>query len=888
MDFGRHWGKARPPASGDGPAWHPLVLHSFDVVAVAQAYLRRADRFRRYWAGRFGWSEDTLTEWSLFFIALHDLGKFSASFQNLRPDLLRKLQDGRVHVAHESIRHDSLGAMVWGELGGDEIAALFGTQFEAADQWIAAVTGHHGQPPRSGGALQDHFKPQDLQAVHDFAGLMAARFLSERSREAWRAVPTKALRECSRQYSWWLAGLTVLADWLGSNTDFFSYSEAPADLDPYWNHSCRQAESALAASGVLPQRPAPTQSLPQLCGIADATPLQQQAQDLALADGPQLFVLEDVTGAGKTEAAVLLAHRLLAAGQGDGLYFALPTQATANQMYERLSVVYERLFEPGSQPSLVLAHSARDLSAAFRASVIPDYPDPEPQRSLEGDEQTASQRCTAWLADQRKAALLAQVGVGTVDQALIGALPVRHQSLRLLGLFGKVLIVDEVHACDAYMLGLLKSLLRFHHAAGGSAILLSATLPAHMRAELCAIYQPDAEPRSLAYPLLSHAAASGLSEYPVPTRAQVRRTVRIEWLRSLDECRAVVLAAARRNEAVCWLRNTVREATQAHAQLKPDWEQTELFHARFALADRLAIETAALNRFGRQALAEERAGHVLVATQVVEQSLDLDFDCMVTDLAPIDLLIQRAGRLHRHARGPRGEPVLYVLSPEARGDAEDGWLGAELRSAGLVYNAARLWLGCWQLQQQGSLWRMPEDARAMIEAVYGDSSIEQLPAGLQRVASSGEGQSLAASGSARTNSLRLELGYREETSAASDWWNDARTPTRLGEPSVTLHLLIWQDGRLRDYSDEPDPRRAAGLSRVSVRETWIKRLSEPTDPALRAALEDWRSDPRGGREWVVPVVLAPEAPDGSHHSAVMANGGSARVRYSRESGLEAV
>src|SRR5690606_25025277 len=183
------------------------------------------------------------------------------------------------------------------------------------------------------------------------------------------------------------------------------------------------------------------------------TPLQAYAQTVELGKVPQLFILEDVTGAGKTEAAMVLVHRLMASGLASGLYVGLPTMATANAMYKRMSESYRRLYAEQELPSLVLAHGASKLSKAFSDSVALSTQTDD--KNYENNELSASAYCNQWLADSRKKALLADVGVGTIDQALLGVLPARHQSLRLFGLTNKVLLVDEVHAFDPYMRSLL-------------------------------------------------------------------------------------------------------------------------------------------------------------------------------------------------------------------------------------------------------------------------------------------------------------------------------------------------------------------------------------------------------------------------------------------------
>src|SRR5206468_9255049 len=201
----------------------------------------------------------------------------------------------------------------------------------------------------------------------------------------------------------------------------------------------------------------------------------------------------------------------------DGIYLALPTMATANAMYARVHEIFRRLFVEGSVPSLVLAHSASRM-----ALLAMEEKNRVEQERGPGDE-TASCQCSDWLADNRKKALLAHVGVGTIDQALLAVLAARHQSMRLFGLCRKVLIVDEVHACDAYVHQLLCTLLRFHAALGGSAVLLSATLPARMRSELTGAFaeslgKPAERDLSTSYPLATHMTAEGLREHPVLAR----------------------------------------------------------------------------------------------------------------------------------------------------------------------------------------------------------------------------------------------------------------------------------------------------------------------------------------------------------------------------------
>lgn len=544
----QYWGKARPH---DGEAqWHLLPYHCLDVTAVGQIYLEKSP-------GLVAWlkvqlaldDDDAVISWMVFWLALHDLGKFSLSFQAQRADVVGELQGISPTHAQTGVRHDSLGMQCW----IDEILPLaedeswFGADLDSDDglaSWARAVTGHHGQPPLNHVArLPLHFRPQDTEAAKQFAQVARSLLLSP----AAAAIPAHCgvrFEQISRELSWWVAGLAVLADWIGSNADVFSYRDhADATMGEYWPQALTLARRALRESGALPSPTPGAISFQTLFpGIQRPSPLQAWAIDVPLHVGPQLHLLEDVTGAGKTEAAVMLAHRLMTSCGAEGFFIGLPTMATANAMYSRIAEVYSLLFSD-NRASLVLAHGGRKLVEEFATSVI------EPGRD-EGDahqlDESATRRCQRWLADHNKRALLAPAGIGTVDQALLGALQSKHQSLRLLGLARKVLIVDEVHACDPYMQRTLETLLEFHARAGGCAILLSATLTLRMKAALLRAFargcgQAAVLPQSLQYPLASSwssADPSALIEAPLATRPDVRRSVHVRY----ESERAAVLA----------------------------------------------------------------------------------------------------------------------------------------------------------------------------------------------------------------------------------------------------------------------------------------------------------------------------------------------------------
>ena len=841
--LGLYWGKARP---GQATArCHLLAYHCMDVAAVGIEALQRLPGLRALFTRRLAVPEHLIEPWIAFWLALHDLGKFAESFQSQCPDVF-EWQRGRPPNPAKpyTLRHDSLGMLFWKDVLRDQVIdqAWFGPQSDdladGLDWWARACTGHHGQPPTEGDHWGQHFDPQqDRAAGLAFADAMRQQFISAELAGAIAAMNPSVLLAASAELSWWLAGLAVLADWLGSNTLYFPYQDQALPLAGYWQQARRQAEQALGASGVLP--PPSAHELPfasLFAHISTPSPLQQWAALTPLHGGPQIHLLEDVTGAGKTEAALMLTHRLMATGCVDGFFIALPTMATANAMYGRIADAYAKLFSGCA--SLVLAHGQRRLVDDFAATVLPAGQDEHDARQLDD---TASARCTAWLADHNKRALLSPAGVGTIDQVLLA----------------------------------------FHARAGGSAVLLSATLPQRMKQGLLAAFARGAGQRAPAaahagYPLVSSwsvGAAEPLVQRQINTRPDVQRHVSVRSSSDITEVVAAIVQALAAGQCVCWVRNTVADALAAYAQFQPQLapDKLLLFHARVALRDRLDMEAQVLACFGKDSMAHQRAGRLLIATQVVEQSLDVDFDLLVTDLAPIDRIIQRAGRLRRHRRAAdgtplmdpaaadqRGQPRLWLLTPPWTDTPDARWFKAAFPKAAAVYaHHGQNWLTAQALRGRGGSadggFTMPDDARRLIEGVFGADA--EIPPGLDANALTAQGQAFANLGQAQMNSLTLSQGYQR---GGIDWWADAKTPSRLGEASSTVTLARWVDGRLRPWVDGPN---GWAYSSLRLAERLIAATAPASDARQQAALDATLAElPAQGR-WTVLLPLA-QTPQG--------------------------
>ncbi|HWV16182.1 MAG TPA: CRISPR-associated helicase Cas3' [Cellvibrio sp.] len=849
----QYWGKAKKDSQASGPDYHLLPYHCLDVAAVGYLLLDPKKPLCQQLAGRLKVDSSWLRDWFCFCLMLHDIGKFFRAFQNLAPNLSPLLVSFEIGCIYNT-RHDTLGFALWAHCLRKKLVQIIPSEYASIfEGWLEIVCGHHGKPPENLRVIKPYLMESDELAAEQYVVDVAEEWLPD-------LAPLKAMdKKNFNRISWQLAGIAVLSDWLGSNQKIFQYCVEPMPLKDYWvNVALLKAVDAIQLANIAERAVNPFRSISQQFNfIKNPTPLQLYAQTVEFDQSPQLFILEDVTGAGKTEAAMVLVHRLMAAGLANGLYVGLPTMATANAMYKRMAESYRGLYVGQQLPSLVLAHGASQLSQSFSDSVV--LSKQLDDKNYEPNELSASAYCNYWLADSRKKALLADVGVGTIDQALLGVLPARHQSLRLLGLTNKVLLVDEVHAFDPYMRSLLAALLQAHAAQGGSVILLSATLPYSFRCELsnafargCALPAPTLH-ETAKYPWVTQLNAENFLEAPIATRKSVERRVVVQRLGNETEAFSLIKQTVEQGQCVCWIRNTVNDARNAYQQLQNqiwvDSENLTLFHSRYTMIDRQSLEADVLQRFGKTSQSAERTGQILIATQVVEQSLDLDFDVMISDLAPVDLLIQRAGRLQRHIRTAKGEPLVdedvkdqrdlpcfWLLAPDPAQVIDGQWLRELLPGTQAVYpNVGQLWLTVKALLKNNG-FGMPQDARDLIEGVYGKTAQSQIPSALEAASNDALAKQRAESGMGSFNLLKLEKGYTQNSASHNGGWSEeVNIPTRLSGDTVTCVLVRQLDGEWVAYAGNVPHRWA--LSQLSLPKKEWEQVSRLISKDLQKSLE---------------------------------------------------
>ncbi len=859
-------------------SYKPVLHHLMDVAAVALRWQQLNPTRLEREAALLKASPECLAKTTAFLAGVHDLGKFSRGFQAKVSELWPRQVLGPKREISDRGHWRNTAILLRAEPISQEFASLFPSIPYDIAPIIAAIAGHHGRPPEG----QDEVNADPGKARRDQQlgeeCVDAAHTAFCMLRNLIEPLPLSSLEKQKQatQWSWRLSGLVTLADWVGSDPDYFSFESVDTRLEDYWEWALTQAEKAIVDKGLRPQSP---ESRPSYASFAPQAaprprPMQKLAEKVPLLDGAQLFIIEDTTGAGKTEAAIMLAARMMAKGKGEGLYFALPTMATANAMYERLAKTYKTLFETSAADdlSLVLAHGKSDLSKAFRAIVNStdmanggeDSTGAWPNGS---EDETTSAFCTKWIADNRKKAFYADVGAGTIDQAFLSVLPKKHLTLRQYGLAGRILIVDEAHCFDAYMGEELSALLELHAQNGGSAIVLSATLSLEQRRNMTEAFAKGLglrDPEDLsdqlcseAYPLLTSATVGGVQECESGFDYELRRSVTVERLSDRTTAETRALSAAEKGAAVLVICNAVDEAIAVHESIANQvdhLDRVHLFHARFAQGDRQDIEEDVLRRFGRDADATDRAGRILVATQVVEQSLDLDFDLVISDLAPVDLIIQRAGRMWRHLdeRPPKSRPIdgpqVLVVSPDPDQVEDANWLEPVLGKAAFVYqHAGVMWRSAKALFDTGRI-DTPGSFRPLIERVYTNDDV---PSALEEKQIEDEGKEMGSRSLGRFNVVSLEDGYGilpTELSGTED------IGTRLGEKTVTLRLARLAEGSFVPRCAADDLNRAWALSEIQVREKFLDSASPPTkDQALQEqAKNDWPEWER--REILIAVV----------------------------------
>jgi CRISPR-associated endonuclease/helicase Cas3 len=782
------WAKTDREDSG---RWHPLVLHLLDVAASADAVLmREPESFRLMLGACLGMPWPQALPWILILIACHDLGKACPGFQCKWPGApatgLKKPKSPNMRINHGFVSQVAL-ARILRKIGWAE---------DLAELVADAVGCHHGA--RAAPTSLYHLKG-DRRAIGTEEWSQARLEIFDALFDVFRPSRLPEKKSLSGPEFMILSGLASFADWIGSNGDWFPF-ESPEfcnDLPEWFRKRRIQADFALDTIGWGARTPliSGPRSFELVFGF-EPRPLQKAVSEaVANLAGPATLLVEAPMGEGKTEAAFYAAVEMQSRFGHRGIYFALPTKATGNAMFTRTLEFLESL-GADRKLDLQLIHGAALLNDKFQSLRL---------AGIYGAEKSGAVRAGEWFTNKKRA-LLSEYGVGTVDQAILPILPVKHNFVRLWGLANRVVIFDEIHAYDAYTGTLLAHLLRWLAALGSSVLLLSATLPPSIRRKLADTISVRLPEKEVHYPRVSvFCQAKDAIQSHFEADPSRRLTLRIE---AIGHELPAVLCALRAHLADggmgLALVNTVQRAQDLYQlfppgqplEMKgqrigkrlPDGTEVLLFHARFPADRRQAREEAALRIFGESGDREGRK--ILVATQVAEQSLDLDFDLIATDLAPIDLILQRAGREWRHTGRcrPISEPVLLVAGLDG---AEPPPLEKPLWWS-KVYREDIL-LRTWSLLRDKRFLRLPDEIDDLVRAVYEElaETPEDLGERLDDALFAGEGEAISKVGQAN----EAIIGLPDDES-----WNEPSRFVLYDEDEPGVHRNLMAQTRLGEDS----------------------------------------------------------------------------------------
>lgn len=725
------WGKTcRDKNDSDaGNKYHPLLFHLFDV---AHSTLALWDEWvSDKWKIRIAHAFETDVATARLLIAVlagaHDLGKATPpfQFQNTPLDwLIEQLHDLGLNpaVRPQNEPHNFVSTKELRRIWRESLWAWTAHQ-QYAEPVLSHITGaHHGTFPQS-----DDYRKWGENEMGDAAWhVVRLELLGALTREFWpddlQIPPTLDWTDLGAVP--FLAGLISVADWIGSSEHFpiAGHRDKTPSLAEYLSQWRERSHKALDAFGFAPppKFPLPHPQFADFWGFAP-----NSLQDAIIAQtqnvsAPFLLICEAPMGSGKTEGALWAADAAFSAHINQGLYIALPTQATSNAMHERVEkFLCKRL--PDTLVHLQLVHG----NAALSDNEIARHPLSTLYEEIESDPERARVLALSWFTGAKRP-LLAPFGVGTIDQSLLAALQTRHYFVRLFGLAGKVVVFDEVHAYDTYMSELLIVTLHWLQELRCSVILLSATLPSGKRHELVKAWGAQLPDDEADYPRLSwcETGESQAQSIAIEGVELVPRSIGISTLapEQLGETLRDKLSRGGCAAIIC---NTVGEAQKLFEQLHIEFEgwiepkNLLLFHARMPFCWRKEIEDKTLRLFGKDKSKRPKLS-LIISTQVLEQSLDLDFDIMFSWMAPTDLLLQRAGRLHRHVAA-QGEPPLqrYGLdSPELGIVTEATGDGVPNFGASQWVYAREVLLRSWLLWRDKTRLELPSEIETLIEATY--------------------------------------------------------------------------------------------------------------------------------------------------------------------------
>ena len=687
------WAKINPLES--------IFSHSLKVAFASQVLLKNSSisPILNELQDNLGLSENDTLNLVGYLTSLHDIGKIHPCFigNGAYPEAYEYLKSiGKSYSIQDNFRHEWYGAKrltaIWKENNR--------LPNNVIDDFSIIIKHHHQGKKGTTGSLPLRLQSFWYPLQEEFENIIYNYFLP----------PANFNVKNMNAFCFCVLGLLFDADWLASNEYFIniSFNEKELDkIDLNRNNFIKQINLFLVDNYLdnfdIFKNDYSFSQLFNFIPVSKMRPLQVEIENIFKDSNNKALgiLIEAPMGEGKTEAALYAATKLCKLWNKTGIYVSLPTTATSNQMYSRV----KRFLEPFNSPYLKLIHS------------LSWFVDDADDNVINSNDFTYAQ---LWTASKRKG-LLSHFAVGTIDQAMLGAMRCKYNFLRLVGLASKVLIIDEIHSYDAYMNKIIYALLCWCRVMHIPVIILSATLTSEKRNDIAKCFSLNDFHLKNQYPSITlFYENNNPVQIPVLSSSKnlVFNLVKKPWIfnnKLLSDFIYDKMNAF--GGCYCIIRNTVKSAQETYLALKNRFQgcndvEIILFHSQFPVFRRMEIENQCLSYFGKNGNRPKKA--ILVATQVVEQSLDLDFDFMVSDIAPMDLLLQRLGREFRHAETIRPigmQPEFLVLISENN----------DFGNSGYVYNIAVLNSTLNILSNRDTI-NIPDDINLLVEQTY--SSID--------------------------------------------------------------------------------------------------------------------------------------------------------------------
>ena len=774
MDITKIWAKTAPKKS--------LINHMMETGIVAKCLTDTTNGIYHPVLNRLseitGCDSDTLLTKIVFICAIHDIGKIHPTFQGRDEETLEILkQEGLNQVSFDTrFRHEQYGANIFDRLSAEDV------DIKNSDIISQIIRMHHQKEQKKNSDI-DIIKIDDKEKAKKWRHIQNEIY--DYIKNVFQFDNLNLINKNISKSELFVVqnailGIMITADWIASNSYVFD-NQQYENVDEFLESRKNQALKFLNNEGLIRQQIPVMQDFKSAFGF-NGRPVQNDVEKIVHKNDIKCMLIESDCGSGKTEAALYAAAVLGNRSGLSGIYMGLPTGVSAEAIQDRVD-------------EFLTSHGMRNTKLYTSKSMLLMEPDKKP----------------VW-TDMSRQRLLAASAVGTVDQVMTAARLVRFESVRMDGLSSKVLIIDEIHAYDAYMLAVINDLLKICGELGVPVIMLSATLPISTKNDLLGVLCDGDIELHNGYPMISYVTKDGKIHEHVSHQYMPDKKISCELLPILndnDKIARYAVDAVKDGGCECVIMNTVADAICVYDKIKKNKKndcKIILYHSRMTINARDETSRKILAMCGKDRTKRpERV--IIVGTQVLEQSLDIDVDYMITAICPIDLLFQRIGRYHRHGdAGTIREHVVVANTVQVL-------IPSDLSSYGgteYVYEKCYLDATIDAIREHNGHLLIPSGMPDMINYVYSHASIDVRVRQIIDEANSDAGN------------IKIENGF--EIYTRKNGLTDKNLNVRLSNTDETMvQIAILDDTEIEELGQNSEADIELFKCRVvSVRESKIK------------------------------------------------------------------